>query len=1062
VSGSQFLSNLTKLFQATFQAIAVPKPPEPVNPDLRHHQILGSDILLVIQQLADISRREQSLHGQLDAIGKLLQQSFDFSYVFLESFDEAMGLCQLESLVGCQSPLEIPSPPGTAAPLTQTVIDTRAPFVWDSPSNKISLPQLAGTAAAYQQMTSVLVMPLIVRQQLVGILTLAHPAPRLLPDYFLSWLHSLTPTIAERFLLQQMDTQLQGTAQRLAEISHQPHQLILENLQDVIFQTNTEGMWTFLNPAWETLTGFSVEKTLGRSWSEFVYPEDEALHQQFFWSLLSGESQLLPPQIRYCTRTGGVRWVEVHSQLLHDGAGRILGLAGTLYDITDRKTTEDQMQHHALHDSLTGLPNRSLFMDRLNHAYQNHRRQRDAGFALLFIDLDRFKLINDSLGHLAGDELLKTVAQRLSNCLRPGDTASRLGGDEFTVLLPKVSQIQDVIQVSERILQQLSQPIMVNGNEIYPSCSIGIALSEHPEQSPEELLGNADRALYRAKDLGKGRYELFSASLHTPTLAQLELETDLRRALERQEFTLLYQPIYRLPERKLGGFEALIRWNHPTRGLLEPSEFLAVAEETGLLGNLGWWVLRTACLQLQQWQAQYAADNPAWIAVNVSAQEVAEVDFVARVREILAETGIPYQGLVLEINETVFAHEPDVAIAKLNTLQEDGVRICLDEFGRRFSSLSDLSRLPLDRLKIDHAFIKEMALGNTVDIVRSIVDLGHKLGLQVVAEGLEDDLQVVQLQSMRCNYGQGQFFAMPAPAKAFHDLLEQSILFDALNMGTPSSMAPTLVIRTPSSYSQIPLMGRTAWSIGRSADSQIVLSDRWVSRNHAEIQVLEDKDYYLVDLGSGNGSFVNGQRVTMPVSLKDGDLLTIGRTELEFQYLHTDMEMPTQLQGTARKSVLLIQASQVQEDIWRSVLASQGIALTILTTEVDLSGVIEQRQENNEPLPDLLLLDMTVLKPNPYSFCRWCYQHYPQLKIILTSGTRTDVPHSERQWAIHQGAVDLFSAFPEDRLFSGVMDVTTKVRMVLKILNWPVVSQQALTNVLLGMQSPNPSTVLKD
>lgn len=1061
MSGSQFFYSLAKIFRQTFQAIATSSP-EPVNADLRHHQILGSEVLLLMQQFSEISSRESSPTEQLEAIAQLLQQSLDFAYVLLESYDAAQDQCQLQCVAGTLPiGMELPSPPSEPSALGRSVIESQRPCV-KTEAEQIYLPQLQHTVAAFVPFTTVVCIPLVLRKKVMGVMTLAHPQSIPVPDYFLSWLTSLVPAIAEQLEYQTLEGQLQATQQQLAEASVAPYHQLLNSLQDVVFQADPEGRWTFLNPAWERLTGFSVENSLGKSWSEFVFPEDEEAHQQLFWRLLSENTALFPAEVRYRTQEGGIRWVEIHSQILRGAEGNILGLSGSLIDITTRKSVEARMEHNALHDALTGLPNRTLFMDRLQHSYQNHRRQRDEGFALLFIDLDRFKMVNDSLGHLAGDELLKVIAERLSSCLRPGDTASRMGGDEFTVLLPAVSHIQDVIQVSDRILQQLNQPLMLNGNEIFPSCSIGIALSDNPDQSPEELLGNADRALYRAKDLGKGRYELFSAKMHTPTLAQLELETDLRWALERQEFSVVYQPIYRLPERQLSGFEAILQWEHPSKGLLTSSEFLPIAEETGLLGDLSWWLLKKACQQLHEWHQQHPSSSPLWMAVNLSAQAVGATNFHERIHQLLTETEVSAMNLVLEVNETVFVHDMDGTIAKLKELQDEGVRICLDEFGRRFSSLGDLGRLPLDRFKIDHGFIHEMELGNTLDIIRSMVDLGHRLGLQVVADGLEDDLQVVQVQSMRCHYGQGSFFAQPATAQTFNALLEQNVLFDALNMGTASSIAPTLVIRTPSSYSQIPLAGRAAWSIGRSGDCHIVLPDRWVSRNHAEIQVLQDKDYYLVDLGSGNGSFVNGQRVTMPVELKDGDLLTIGRTELEFQFLHTDADRSPRLQESTSRSVLLMQASSVQTDIWREVLASQGIALTVLNLETDLRENIEQRAHNHEPLPDLLLLDMTVLRPNPYSFCRWCHNHYPQLKIVLTSGTRTEVPQSERQWAIHQGAVDLLSAFPEDRLFSNFLNITTKVSTVLKILNWPAVSQQSLTNVLSTMrQATSKGTLIQ-
>lgn len=440
-----------------------------------------------------------------------------------------------------------------------------------------------------------------------------------------------------------------------------------------------------------------------------------------------------------------------------------------------RKQLQDSREHFrnaALHDALTGLPNRVLLSEKLNIAIDRTKRHPDYLFAVLFLDLDRFKVINDSMGHEAGDKLLVLIANRLKESVRPGDTVARLGGDEFAVLLEGLESFSDALRVANRVQEQLLYPISLDATEVFTSASIGIALSTSGYDRPDDILRDADTAMYRAKSNGKARYELFDKNMHTQAVAQLQLESDLRRAIEREELSLHYQPILSLADERLSRFEALLRWQHPQRGLISPAEFVPIAEETGLILELGKWALREACRQMRHWQVLGFLDESAAISVNLSSKQFVQAGLVDQVKEILAETGLPANCLELEITESVVMGNADTACSTLRELRELGIRLSIDDFGTGYSSLSYLHRFPISTLKIDRSFIGHMSVDDNSTIVSTIMTLAQNLGMEVVAEGIETAAQLAQLKLLGCEFGQGYWFARPADATSLELLLQ--------------------------------------------------------------------------------------------------------------------------------------------------------------------------------------------------------------------------------------------------------------------------------------------------
>ncbi|HET8630943.1 MAG TPA: EAL domain-containing protein, partial [Thermomicrobiales bacterium] len=509
-----------------------------------------------------------------------------------------------------------------------------------------------------------------------------------------------------------------------------------------------------------------------------IHPDDRALVRAA-WAALREAGRPYALDHRIVRPDGAVRVCHQRAEARPGAAGRPARLVGAIQDVTERRALEAQLAHQANHDALTGLPNRALFLDRLAQALRHARRRPGYRFAVLYLDLDRFKTINDSLGHAAGDALLAAMARRLEGCLRAGDTVARLGGDEFAVLLDDLEGGAVATEVAERLIAASQQPFVLAGHEVYTAASVGVVLGPDAYRQTEEVLRDADTAMYRAKAAGKGRHAVFAPAMHAHALAILQLEHDLRRALAQEEFRLHYQPIVALATGRLRGFEALVRWQHPARGLVSPGAFIPVAEETGLIVPLGWWVLEAACRQARAWQGAYP-DAPLTMSVNLSARQLTQPDLVERVARALAASGLPGARLRLELTESAIMENAVVAAGVLARLRELGVQLAVDDFGTGYSSLAYLKRFPLDTLKVDKAFVDGLGTDpNDTAIVRAIVSLAHTLGLEVTAEGVETAEQIAQLRALGCGLAQGYHFGQPLAAEAAEALLARAQPGDA-------------------------------------------------------------------------------------------------------------------------------------------------------------------------------------------------------------------------------------------------------------------------------------------
>mgnify|MGYP006277736043 CR=1 FL=1 len=560
-------------------------------------------------------------------------------------------------------------------------------------------------------------------------------------------------------------------AQESLEASERRFRALIENAQDTITLIDRKGRITYESPAVERILGYRPSARIGTDLFRYLHPDDRPGVREEFLSLSRGPGRIARTEFRHRHLDNSWRTLEVVGQNLLDDPA-IAGIVINARDVTERKAAEEQLIFDALHDRLTGLPNRVLFMDRLSHLLKRLTRDENAGFAVLFLDLDEFKVVNDSLGHMLGDQLLVALGRQLTGCVRPGDTVARLGGDEFALLLDDAPTLEEAEMVANRVHASLAAPFILGGHEVYTTASIGITQGTRAYRRGEDILRDADLAMYRAKSQGRGKHVVFDGTMHAEAMALLRMETDLRRALERGEFQPYFQPILSFGSGSLRGFEVLVRWVHPEEGLLLPADFLSIAEKSHLVAPIGWLMLEQACAHLAEWAEAFGEENTPHINVNISPDQFFQGRIERRIAAVLRETRAPGHSLTLELTESSIMESPEAAINTLRNLKKLGIGIVIDDFGTGYSSLSYLHRFPVDGLKIDRSFVQPLGEKKEEGIVRGIISLAGDLGMATSAEGVENAVQLKMLDELGCGEVQGFLFSEPVPVEEATGMLE--------------------------------------------------------------------------------------------------------------------------------------------------------------------------------------------------------------------------------------------------------------------------------------------------
>ncbi|MGI9301652.1 MAG: putative bifunctional diguanylate cyclase/phosphodiesterase [Gammaproteobacteria bacterium] len=576
----------------------------------------------------------------------------------------------------------------------------------------------------------------------------------------------LARLIKERSLRHQLQAELDSTEER--------YQLVARGTSDGIWDWDVLKGEMYLSPRWKSMLGYRDHEVGSdpADWFKRVHSEDRERLKRKIDEHLKRDTEQLTCDYRIQQKDGRYRWMLATGLALFHDDGTPYRVAGSQTDISELKRSEFGIGGGAILDGLTGLPNREAFMRKLNRAFSYAKKQPGFKFAVMFLDMDRFKMINDSLGHMVGDDLLQGVAGRLSSCVRPHDTAARLGGDEFTVLLERISSVGDTTEVAERIQKELALPFDVNGHEIFTDVSMGIAVYDRNYKQPEDMIRDADTAMYRAKASGSAKFEVFQPSMHAVVADKLQLETDMRHALQRGEFRIHYQPIIDLRTSLIKSAEALARWEHPKRGLLQPTEFIPVAEETGLIVDMERWLIHEACWNARYWKQLCPPDAAPSVSVNLSAKQFIFRDLADYVEMVIDDNGLSSGDLKLEITESLFIDHNESAVRLLSQLKKLNVPLSMDDFGTGYSSLNYLYRFPIDTIKIDRAFVSKIAENKKhEEIIRSIIMLAKNMDKDVVAEGIETAAQLAALRRHGCDCGQGFYFAEPMDFESFNAFL---------------------------------------------------------------------------------------------------------------------------------------------------------------------------------------------------------------------------------------------------------------------------------------------------
>ncbi len=558
-----------------------------------------------------------------------------------------------------------------------------------------------------------------------------------------------------------------------------------EERYSLAMQASNDGLWDWdlktnkilYSDRWKEMLGFNDDEISDTAdeWLSRVHPEDHDRVRASIDAYLEGTTSNFEIEYRIRHFSDNYLWMMAKGLAIRTSDGRATRFAGSQTDVSERKSNEEQMIHDALHDTLTSIPNRTLLLDRIRQSLVRRKRYPKTSFAIIFIDLDRFRLVNESLGHIHGDELLQLISARLKETIPISDTVARLGGDEFSILLQDINSVRDVEVIAKDIQNLFSKPFFLGDREVFASASMGIAHSDNDYKTPEEILRDAELAMYRAKREGKSQSIVFQPQFRQSSLSPIDLDTDLRRALDRDEMELHYQPIISMRDRTISGFEALLRWSHRSRGVISPNEFIPLAEETGLIYDLGQWVLGKACKQIATWNKSKKKEDQLEISINLSSRQFSDPNLVEGIVENIEKSGFDAEFLKIEITESALMQNAQRSVSMLNQLKDLNIKVCVDDFGTGYSSLSYLHTFPIDTLKIDRSFVHDMSRNfRNMEIIRTIIMLAHNLKLDVIAEGVETGEQDAQLSALGCQFAQGFYFSRPINSSDAALLIQQN------------------------------------------------------------------------------------------------------------------------------------------------------------------------------------------------------------------------------------------------------------------------------------------------